>query len=355
MGVFPTAFEDSDLSGLPNADPGNGLPYELYGVICAGAFGLDARYSAIGHTHDDRYFTESEVTAALAGKADKATTLAGYGITDALATSVGAATQVYVGSGPLNRGAVIADTGSSVNIYLNGALRFAPIGGDSGGTSDTAISRSSAGVLEVNSGTLGDYRDFKAGNVSIAGGKSLTVGSVADASFTLQMAADSANPAVDALYIAPTAPSRRVFFGGSGKSVYALNLSNVTNIEGCPAILFTDSLMIGSGVASVGITREPSPSDAIAYAVGSPNTGGHKFYTGGTYNGYTSQTLQVEFKKNGNAEFYRMVALGPYTFGTLPSASANSGKSLRITDRGQKQAYSDGTNWLFVHDNSVVV
>ncbi|MGN6543767.1 MAG: hypothetical protein ACTHK7_01875 [Aureliella sp.] len=60
MGVFPTAFEDSDLSGLPTADPGSGLPYSLYGVLCVGAFGLDDRYSAVAHTHDGRYLQLSQ-------------------------------------------------------------------------------------------------------------------------------------------------------------------------------------------------------------------------------------------------------------------------------------------------------
>lgn len=39
--------------------------------------------AATDHNHDDRYYTESEVDTAFANKADKATTLAGYGITDA--------------------------------------------------------------------------------------------------------------------------------------------------------------------------------------------------------------------------------------------------------------------------------
>jgi len=44
----------------------------------------------------------------------------------------------------------------------------------------------------------------------------------------------------------------------------------------------------------------------------------------------------------------------PYTFGTVPSASANSGSAIRITDRGGKWAYSDGTDWRFYADDAVI-
>ncbi len=44
----------------------------------------------------------------------------------------------------------------------------------------------------------------------------------------------------------------------------------------------------------------------------------------------------------------------PYTFATVPSASAYSGKGIRITDRAQRWAYSDGTNWRFVADDVII-
>ncbi len=46
--------------------------------------------------------------------------------------------------------------------------------------------------------------------------------------------------------------------------------------------------------------------------------------------------------------------LGAYTFGTLPSASAVTGMQVRITDRGQRAAYADGTDWRFVSDDTIV-
>lgn len=56
----------------------------------------------------------------------------------------------------------------------------------------------------------------------------------------------------------------------------------------------------------------------------------------------------------GSGLFSGIVRLGPYTFATLPSASANVGANLRITDRGQRQAYSDGTNWRWWADDAIV-
>lgn len=49
-----------------------------------------------------------------------------------------------------------------------------------------------------------------------------------------------------------------------------------------------------------------------------------------------------------------MICVGVYTFATVPSASANTGKFLRISDRAQKHAYSDGTDWRFFGDDAII-
>lgn len=49
-----------------------------------------------------------------------------------------------------------------------------------------------------------------------------------------------------------------------------------------------------------------------------------------------------------------LLCCGVYTFATVPSASSNTGKFLRISDRAQKHAYSDGTNWRFFGDDTVI-
>lgn len=49
-----------------------------------------------------------------------------------------------------------------------------------------------------------------------------------------------------------------------------------------------------------------------------------------------------------------LMCCGAYTFATVPSASSNTGKFLRISDRAQKHAYSDGTNWRFFGDDAVI-
>jgi hypothetical protein len=49
-----------------------------------------------------------------------------------------------------------------------------------------------------------------------------------------------------------------------------------------------------------------------------------------------------------------LICCGVYTFSTVPSASSNTGKFLRISDRAQKHAYSDGTNWRFFGDDAVI-
>lgn len=69
---------------------------------------------------------------------------------------------------------------------------------------------------------------------------------------------------------------------------------------------------------------------------------------------FTNQAGSAATISAGAAVFSGSLEVGPITFATLPSASANTGKILRITDRAQKHAYSDGTDWLFVSNDTIV-
>lgn len=60
-----------------------------------------------------------------------------------------------------------------------------------------------------------------------------------------------------------------------------------------------------------------------------------------------------DLQADGAGLFSGKLSPGPSTFLGLPSASANTGAMFRLTDRGQKIVQSDGTDWRFIHDNSV--
>lgn len=60
------------------------------------------------------------------------------------------------------------------------------------------------------------------------------------------------------------------------------------------------------------------------------------------------------FWSAGGADFAKPTKCGVYTFATVPSASANTGGTIRISDRAERQAYSDGTNWRFTADDLVI-
>lgn len=62
---------------------------------------------------------------------------------------------------------------------------------------------------------------------------------------------------------------------------------------------------------------------------------------------------QAEFTSAGMVLAVRLVCQS-FTVGTLPSAAANSGGVVRISTT-QRLAYSDGTNWRYVADDTVVV
>lgn len=66
--------------------------------------------------------------------------------------------------------------------------------------------------------------------------------------------------------------------------------------------------------------------------------------TGGTLAGFNAAAITAS----------GLMCCGVYTFATVPSASSNTGKFLRISDRAQKHAYSDGTNWRFFGDDAII-
>lgn len=76
------------------------------------------------------------------------------------------------------------------------------------------------------------------------------------------------------------------------------------------------------------------------------------------------QTRPLKFKMNGSDSLTiatdrsvsvgALLFLGVYTFSTVPSASSNTGAIIRISDRAQKQAYSDGTNWRFTGTDAII-
>lgn len=97
-------------------------------------------------------------------------------------------------------------------------------------------------------------------------------------------------------------------------------------------------------------------SPAAAYGgVGSIQLdGGYGVQIKDAYNGTCVTMDQYNTVFPGLLQVNGSFKLPPKTVGTLPSASAQQGIDYRLTDRGEKACYSDGTNWLFRHDNSIV-
>jgi hypothetical protein len=67
---------------------------------------------------------------------------------------------------------------------------------------------------------------------------------------------------------------------------------------------------------------------------------------------HTTRTVRISDASTGfgdltlrNLTTSGTTVLGPYTFATVPSASSNTGATIRVTDRSHRLATSDGTNW----------
>ncbi len=70
--------------------------------------------------------------------------------------------------------------------------------------------------------------------------------------------------------------------------------------------------------------------------------------------GINNASPSVALDVTGAINATGLMCCGVYTFATVPIASSNTGKFLRISDRTQKHAYSDGTNWRFFGDDAII-
>jgi len=107
----------------------------------------------------------------------------------------------------------------------------------------------------------------------------------------------------------------------------------------------------GTGAIS---TISPAGFGAIALMGSSNNVGAYFAIP-------AAGTLAIRNAAHGDANLTAaaitasgLMCCGVYTFATVPSAASNTGKFLRISDRAQKHAYSDGTDWRFFGDDAII-
>jgi hypothetical protein len=93
--------------------------------------------------------------------------------------------------------------------------------------------------------------------------------------------------------------------------------------------LYINQSGIGRGGTTAGICVDTAAGGNLPFFLGRSSAGSTLMTLGG----------------DGSITALGPVRVGPFTFATVPSASANPGATIRITDRSQRLATSDGTNW----------
>lgn len=68
----------------------------------------------------------------------------------------------------------------------------------------------------------------------------------------------------------------------------------------------------------------------------------------------TAGTNEFFVENGGHTAFSGSLRIGAFTVATMPGASANTGRLIRLTDRSHRHAYSDGSNWKFVSGDTIV-
>lgn len=296
------------------------------------------------NTLDDRYYTESETDAALAGKANTATTLSGYGITDAISSSGGTIAASSATATPLKVKGAASQTANLVEVQDSSSsvlVRLSP-----------RITSANATLVEVNpakqlvQGTVVQMFGYNSSYFDLTQSHDPGLNASLNAPFIRMRGRNNSAGVLTyvtgQLGVVVTGPEKaRLDFMVEGSAgFYVYKHENRTPVCGVNSLLTEAQLNVEpnwTGKKGV-VVRAIAGQAASLFEVQS-----------------SAGSVEWGIAPGGHVTFTGLLSLGPYTFATLPSASANAGKCLRITDRGQKHAYSDGTNWLFVHDNSVVI
>lgn len=195
-------------------------------------------------------------------------------------------------------------TVNSTSLLGSGDVSVGTIGGSTGATDNRVVRVDGTGgsTIQGSAVTIDD-----SGNVSGVG--SLTVDSfgTGDSALIIETFTDPANTSVKAARLRTASSTRRLYIGNSGSAFYSVNFSGVSTVESFPQVTSNITCTSGNIAAS-----------------------------------------------SGSVSASTFMQTGVYTFATVPSASANTGKFIRISDRAQKHAYSDGTNWRFFGDDAII-
>jgi hypothetical protein len=232
-------------------------------------------------------------------------------------------------------GDVVRATGPTLSgATLSGVTRV--------GSTATGISENAAGVVEVNNGTAGDFRDLRLRNLTASGNLGIDRGPV-PASATLSVPSGT----IVALDGVSQSVQGRLYFSASGG----------TNIPRAGVGFGT----IGGTAVTIGHLA-PSAGGALwlNFSTNGAATGLHVTHNHGS--ALLSITSAGALSCVGRGTYAGLtvsgantLALGTYTVGTLPSAAANAGAIAQVTDSSVTTNGSPvadgGTNRVMVFSN----
>lgn len=227
--------------------------------------------------------------------------------------------------------------GDSFQIASTGKLLFTST---TAGSPDAAFARSSAGVLEINNGTLGTYRDLLVRNLNATPKVEVIFSGTTPST-----------PAYGSIALVGTTFSASPYIGGG---LCSDRLQGLWFPDGVPVMGTRTTLAAGA-------TFTTWLAFASTIGVGGQTSSFPGFNASGT-------TFRIRLADNsadaplsaGAITASALMCAGAYTVATLPSASANAGKFAQVTDSSvttfgstvsgggsnRVPVFSDGTNWV---------
>jgi len=166
--------------------------------------------------------------------------------------------------------------------------------------SDNGVDGGTVRPIVLATDNVERMRISAAGVVSVLDKLTISKTGAVDTGGGIEVVDDPANGSVRSLFLLPPSSGNRLYLGKAGQTFYAVNFSNVTNIENMPSIAFNDGLSVG-GANNTAIWRT---AGGTGIGANSPGDTGLDIFQKNTFDMPVAADLAARIHKTSGISFF---------------------------------------------------